>query len=121
MSKVIKSIMILLIIGLIIFLALSIFCSWVLAPGDKRTVIETSYGDSFNVSYDSYRDECLIEDTNSRFNLVLKGEVTTEHFIELQNPKNIKAYKVNNIIFYDIGNGFERFDGNLAEFYSVLS
>lgn len=122
MSKAIKSIMISLAAGLVIFLFLMIIiCRWVLTPGEKRTVIETSYGDVFNLSYDSYRNESLIEDTNSRFNLVLKGEVTSEDFIEIQNPKNIKVYKLEHIIFYDMGNGFERFYGDLAELNSVYA
>lgn len=121
MKKAIKLIIISPAVCLVIVLSLIFICSWVLAPGDKRTVIETSYGDIFNLSYDSYRDESLIEDTNSRFHLVIKGEVTNEDFMELQNPKNIRVYKVNQIIFYDMGNGFERYDGDLAELNVYLS
>ncbi len=100
MKKGAKLVIVSMLICLVIILSLIVIFSRIHVSDDKITVIETSYGDNFNVSYDSYRDETLIEDNGSRFHLVIKGEVTSEDFKELQNPDNTKVYKVKYMVFF---------------------
>lgn len=112
MKKTAEFLIISISVCLAIVLALIIFISQLFAL-EKSDVIETSCGDEFDVTYDSFRDKSIIADNNSLFSLIVKGEVTNEDFKVLQNSDGVKVYKVKYIAFFDIGNGFERFDGDL--------
>lgn len=46
-------------------------------------IVNTEAGDSFKLSYDTYKNKSLIEDCNSRFNLVIHNKIGSSCYINL--------------------------------------
>lgn len=103
-----------------IFLIYACSCG-ILTTEEEKVLVETSCGDSFYVSYDSFKDKSLLEDNNSRFNAVIKGKITNKDIELLYNSKEIKVYKIAYLAVFDIGNGFETFHGDLNYSNDVTS
>lgn len=80
---------------------------------NKPVIIDTEVGDSFKLSYDTSKNKSLIEDCNSRFNLVVDAKIDSNDIKLLFANDDIKIYNVDYMVFFDSGTGFKLFDGNL--------
>jgi hypothetical protein len=81
---------------------------------DEET-ISTEYGDIFFLSFDSYRMTTLVQDSQSDFYLVFDKKIDENDIIGIENSPNLKAYRLDDVVFYDDGSGFTQFDGDLSK------
>ncbi|WP_298530013.1 hypothetical protein [uncultured Ruminococcus sp.] len=76
-------------------------------------IVNTEAGDSFKLSYDTYKNKSLIEDCNSRFNLVIHNKIDSNEIKLLFVNEDIKIYNADYFVFFDSGTGFKLFNGDL--------
>lgn len=90
---------------------------------DPVYTVETSYGDTFIIFFDSFFVETTIteQDRYSSYGFVLKGEFTEDDLIGLYNSDGIKVYRFGSVAFYDVGNGFEDFLVSTCDNEDVIS
>lgn len=103
------------IITLLIIFVMSVFCSCSLMSNFDEETISTEYGDIFFLSFDSYRMTTLVQDSQSDFYLVFDKKIDENDIIGIENSPNLKAYRLDDVVFYDDGSGFTQFDGDLSK------
>ena len=88
---------------------------FVLVPEEKYT-ITTDYGDTFNVTYHSFKGNSYVTSPNSELNWHYGGYIDKDDFIGLKHTDRITIYKLKSSVIFNDGNGFEKFDsGNIDE------
>ena len=75
-----------------------------------RTVIETKYGDKFELINDGLDKTSILQDTKSSFHYVFDGELSKKDIKELKQSSSLRVYQVRDIVIFDDGNGFEIFN-----------
>ncbi len=90
-------------------------CSFVSNSDDFDEIsVQTEFGDIFNLSFDSYKVTTIVQHNESDFYLVFDRKIDAHDIIGIKNNSEIKAYRIDDVIFYDNGNGFVQFDGDLS-------
>ena len=105
-------------ISILLILATSIFffsCSFMSNSNSfVESNVKTEYGDIFNLSFDSYKITTIVQHSESDFYLVFDRKIDGHDIIGIKNSPDLKVYRLDDVIFYDNGNGFIQFDGNLS-------
>lgn len=105
-------------ITMCLFLSTCLFlfsCNFVSNSDDFNEIsVQTEYSDIFNLSFDSYKVTTIVQNNESDFYLVFNRKIDAHDIIGIKNIPEIKAYIIDNVIFYDNGSGFVQFDGNLS-------
>lgn len=73
------------------------------------------YGDRFEVIYDDFTDKSIVipeKNVNSKSELHIsyKGKITKSDIIGLKKTSSIKVYRIKDVVIFDDGNGFEKFN-----------
>ena len=109
MRKLKKYTFIVLLLG-VLFLPFILLLFAFMIDTTDRTVIETKYGDRFELIYDEFGDKGILQDTNSGFHYVFDGELSKKDIKELKQSSSLRVYQVRDIVIFDDGNGFEIFN-----------
>ena len=102
--------------GLLIFLTtisvivVVFFLILAIALSEDKYTVKTQYGDSFDVSYDGFRDKSILSDPNSRFYLTVNGKLSENDIKCLKKSSALKVYRIKDVSFFKDGNDFDIFD-----------
>ena len=109
MDDINKKPLILLIVMIIAFIMIIAF-KQMLSFTDKYN-IKTDCGDTFCITYDSFKGESTVTSPNSIFDWNYGGRINKDDFILLDKTDSVTIYEVNGSVIFNDGNGFEEFDG----------
>ena len=113
MKKTIFQSLTIAVVTIILFIVLSFAVIYIVfSIHDKSEDFTTDYGDSFHIYYDSFHVKTAISDNHSSFDIIMRDKVDKNDIVGLANDDGLKVYQINDIIFYDEGNGFAFFDSN---------
>ncbi len=113
MKKTIFQSLTIAVVTVILFIVLSFAVIYIVfSIPDKSEDFTTDYGDSFHIYYDSFHVKTAISDNHSSFDIIMRDKVDKNDIVGLANDDGLKVYQINDIIFYDEGNGFAFFDSN---------
>jgi hypothetical protein len=109
MRKLKKYTFIVLLLG-VLFLPFILLLFAFMIDTTDRTVIETKYGDKFELINDGLDKTRILQDTKSSFHYVFDGELSKKDIKELKQSSSLRVYQVRDIVIFDDGNGFEIFN-----------
>ena len=111
MKKTIFQSLTIAVVTIILFIVLSFAVIYIVfSIPDKSEDFTTDYGDSFHIYYDSFHVKTAISDNHSSFDIIMRDKVDKNDIVGLANDDGLKVYQINDIIFYDEGNGFAFFE-----------
>ena len=111
MRKLKKYTFIVLLLG-VLFLPFILLLFAFMIDTTDRTVIETKYGDKFELINDGLDKTSILQDTKSSFHYVFDGELSKKDIKELKQSSSLRVYQVRDIVIFDDGNGFQKFNEN---------
>ena len=102
---------------LLIIVALLFFVIVYFVWNDDHYSFFAEYGDRFEVIYDDFTDKSIVTpgkslNSISELHMSYKGKITERDVIGLKKTSSIKVYKVKDVVIFDDGNGFEKFNEN---------
>ncbi len=103
------------VIVICVLLGISVLFIGALLDIDDVADFKTDYGDTFRIYYDGFKVKTVVTDISNTsnkdpaFHIIVRDKVESKDVVGLVNDDDLKAYIVEDIIFYDEGNGFEIF------------